>query len=227
MCYYAKQIEPEHQNPYLEDDEYYNDIAVFGNRHFKDRIPDVVETVLDALEYGRLRYEKSELANYGFGCMTEALSSVLPPPKAKYAGWDVYKLRKFADEYMECHPSKEPEIICKVLKIVTGEEWNSKTIRGCSQYEWNNIIYPKKKYSRADIRNFETLYFNMGSEWIIHDEDSEPKTPDDISGYCVYCVGWDGEGVRKELADYIGCDTSDIVMYAHDGYTRTSKYKEV
>ena len=74
---------------------------------------------------------------------------------------------------------------------------------------------------------FETMYFNTGSEWIIHDEENTPEGPEDISGYSCYIVADTEEGIRKELAAVAGCAPSDIVMWAFDEFIRVAQYKAV
>jgi hypothetical protein len=114
-----------------------------------------------------------------------------------------------------------------MLNALTGGNWIQTTIRGCCQSDWQDIIYDSEKYTRDDIQRLEIEYFNTGSEWIIHDENTEPKTPDEISGYSVYCYGWNGEQIRAEIADAAGVKPEDVVLFKFSGYTQTAKYEEV
>lgn len=74
---------------------------------------------------------------------------------------------------------------------------------------------------------FETMYFNTGSEWIIHDEENTPEGPEDISGYGCYIVADTEEGIRKELAAVAGCAPSDLVIWAFDEFIKVARYKAV
>jgi DNA-binding cell septation regulator SpoVG len=117
----------------------------------------------------------------------------------------------------------DDNIICCALKLITGREYNTTTIRGCSQGEWQDIFYPTE-YRSEFIKFFETEYFNTGSEWIIHDEENKPETPEDITGTAMYCYSYDP---RKEIAEYMGVEQTDVILYEFDGYNRTEKYKLV
>lgn len=81
--------------------------------------------------------------------------------------------------------------------------------------------------SREALAAFETMYFNTGSEWIIHDEENTPEGPEEVNGYSCYIVADTEEGIKKELAAVAGCAPSDIVMWAFDEFIRVPQYKAV
>ena len=99
-----------------------------------------------------------------------------------------------------------------MLSIVTRKDYDYTTIRGCCQGEWNEVFYPVDEYTMDDIRTFEVYYFNTGSEWIIHDEEYEPESAEDIEGYSMYCVTCD---IRKEIAEAEGVNPDDVVLYEY------------
>lgn len=74
---------------------------------------------------------------------------------------------------------------------------------------------------------FEVEYFNTGTEWIVHDVDSFPESPEDINGYSIYCHSWNKDGIAKEIADSAGGRPEDVKLWAFDGYRQSPKYKEV
>lgn len=80
---------------------------------------------------------------------------------------------------------------------------------------------------REALAAFETMYFNTGSEWIIHDEENTPEGPEEVNGYSCYIVADTEEGIKKELAAVAGCAPSDIVMWAFDEFIRVPQYKAV
>lgn len=43
--------------------------------------------------------------------------------------------------------------------------------------------------------------------------DPENDSPANISGCSVYCIAWNDEGIRKEIADAEGIDPADVVFY--------------
>ena len=73
----------------------------------------------------------------------------------------------------------------------------------------------------------EVDYFNLGTEWIIHDESSEPETPDEISGYSVYCYGWNADQIRAELANVAEVDPDAVIMYEYAGSYTIPKYNKL
>lgn len=83
-----------------------------------------------------------------------------------------------------------------------------------------------EEWSREALEVFETEYFNTGSEWIIHDEDGEPESPEEVTGYSVYCVGWNDEQIKRELADAAGeSDPAAVVLFKFTGWSRCPEYE--
>lgn len=68
----------------------------------------------------------------------------------------------------------------------------------------------------AALRAFEVEYFNEGTEWSIQDENGEEITS-------VYTYEYNQE--KEEIAEALGVNTADIVLYRFDGWTKTEKYK--
>ena len=88
------------------------------------------------------------------------------------------------------------------------------------------MVYPAR-YGREWLAEFECEYFNTGEEWLVHDSDTAPESPEDIDGYTVYLHEWRDEEKRAELADAIGCAPEDLIMYAYAGERRSAVYREV
>ena len=151
----------------------------------------------------------------------------MEPDKPKYSTRDIHALKELVRAYTEAASREENNILCKVLSIVTGRKWDWKIIRGYCQSDWNEVFYPVDDWSREALSAFETMYFNTGSEWIIHDEENTPEGPEDISGYSCYIVADTEEGIRKELAAVAGCAPSDLVIWAFDEFIRVAQYKAV
>lgn len=89
--------------------------------------------------------------------------------------------------------------------------------------------YDVEKWSREELDHFETEYFNTGSEWIVHDEKAEPESPEDISGYSVYCHGWNNDQIKEEIAEAQGkkAEEVEVVLFAFKTYARTPVYEAV
>lgn len=231
---YCKQIPPEYQESRLFDDEGMGPdyINVTGNRDYISRTSPLFDRVYSALENEELADALDDIKNGGYYSSfyknaTDAINDLLGPEKARYNTRDIHALKGLVEAYTEAGSLEKNYILCKVLSVVTGHKWGWRIIRGHCQGDWNEIFYSVDDWSREALAAFETMYFNTGSEWIIHDEENTPEGPEDISGYSCYIVADTEESIRKELAAVAGCSPADIVLYVFEGYTRIPQYKAV
>ena len=232
MKIYARQIMPEFQDSRIFDDdgngvEYIN---VWGNKDYQSRTSSVFDRVKECLDAGELAedieavMEKNPSAIYGN--ITEAINNQLWRDDGKpYSTRQIGKLKQLVLRYSECRSSEEDQILVDVLSIVTGEEWDYRNIHGCCQSEWNTVYYPVKYWTKESLDAFETMYFNTGSEWIVHEGDTEPTSPEEINGCAYYCVSWNDEGIKKELAEAAGGNVEDVVLYKYSGSVSIPTYK--
>ena len=232
MKIYARQIMPEFQDSRIFDDdgngvEYIN---VWGNKDYQSRTSSVFDRVKECLDAGELAedieavMEKNPSAIYGN--ITEAINNQLWRDDGKpYSTRQIGKLKQLVLRYSECRSSEEDQILVDVLSIVTGEEWDYRNIHGCCQSEWNTVYYPVKYWTKESLDAFETMYFNTGSEWIVHEGDTEPTSPEEIDGCAYYCVSWNDEGIKKELAEAAGGNMEDVVLYKYSGSVSIPTYK--
>ena len=236
MKVYCRQMNPEFQDSsiFVTDDFFSEDIAVWGNRDFMEHVPEVFKRVRDELHSGGLADVIDDMNAGGmysevYKNVTEAINDWLWPEKDKYSTWDIHKIKKLVFDYARANQSEEDEILCEVLSIVTGKNWGYGMITGFSQSDWNYVYYATDEFSAKDIKAFEVMYFNTGTEWIIDDQDFNPETdePEDIDGYGFYATDWHEEGIRKEIAAHVGVAPEDVVMYALDGYRWDAQYREV
>lgn len=123
--------------------------------------------------------------------------------------------------------AEEEETIIAALELLTGHKWKSGIIRGSCQGDWQGVYYRADTWSRDSLTAFETEYFNTGTEWIVHDEETEPETPEEISGFSMYCTEWREEDIAAAIAEAAGGKPEDVILYAYDGETRTAKYRKV
>lgn len=227
MKIYARQINPECQESplFICDDFFPDDIAVFGNRDYKEHIPDVVQRVRKVLQHGELSemLENDKECKQWYPNITAAMLDYLPPEhKEKYSTRDVHALK----EYIKWYDHNEEYALCAVLEVVTGQKWDTCQITGSCQCDWNRVYYPVDSWTGAALEGFETEYFNTGSEWIIHDGKDIPEEPDDISGYSVYCTEWNDEGIRRELSSAADCAPEDVILYKYAGSQSVAIYEK-
>lgn len=232
MKIYARQIMPEFQDSRIFDDdgngvEYIN---VWGNKDYQSCTSSVFDRVKERLDAGELAedieavMEKNPSAIYGN--ITGAINNQLWRDDGKpYSTRQIGKLKQLVLRYSECRSSEEDQILVDVLSIVTGEEWDYRNIHGCCQSEWNTVYYPVKYWTKESLDAFETMYFNTGSEWIVHEGDTEPTSPEEIDGCAYYCVSWNDEGIKKELAEAAGGNVEDVVLYKYSGSVSIPTYK--
>ena len=218
---YAKQIDPQYQKSHV--DFYYEELvdgAIYGNNNLTSHVCFDFETLLDSIN--EMNYDELN----GIMDNDEELCDLLyyKFPRfnifdcSKYNIGEAISLGRAILDYIDF---KKNEDLCKILTIVSGEEWDWKEIHGSSQSEWNYFFYCKKTWKDEDIAHLEMDYFNLGSEWMVADnEDMEDLT-------YIYCYGSDDDSIRKEIANNWGCEPKDVKMLRFDGYERTPKYREV
>ena len=241
----AVQVAPENQESELircgfpHFDEYYIDVIITGNDSYTGYTTKAYDMVQESLVNGC-----EHLPNYcgeglAYRNITEAVHDCFPPQhKNKYSTFDIKAWKKLFDDYdVVCEDGTwsqhEHDITCRALELMTGKPYTLACIRGCSQGDWQYVLYPHEEVSEKAIRALESEYFNTGTEWILHDDISEEDLDEDSfpsglgGGYSVYCHECGDDDRRKELASYIGCGESDLVMYRFEGFRQTPIYKLV
>lgn len=232
MKIYAKQISPEYQeSPFFNWDpaDLYPGVIFKGNRYFNSHTTpefDAIRSGLDDLT-SLIDTDGKFIPGGWYDTITEAINDLLPVPlhKVRYSTREIKAWRGIASDWYRI--TDETQAICRALQLVTGKEHESATIRGCSQGDWQEIIFPAAEYDRAALDILEADYFNTGTEWIIHDESSTPDGPEDISGYSMYCYGWNTDQIRAEIADAAGVNPDAVILYEYAGSYSMPKYNKV
>lgn len=232
MKIYAKQVSPEYQeSPFFMwgAADAYPGVIFKGNRDFNSHTTpefDAIRGGLDNLT-NCIDTEGKFIRGYWYENITEAVNDIMPAPlhKARYSTREIKTWREIASEWYIS--TQENTLLCRALQLVTGKEYESATIRGCCQGDWQEILFPVGEYNRDAIAIIEADYFNTGTEWIIHDESSNPEGPEDISGYSLYCYGWNADQIRAEIADAAGAAPDAVIMYEYAGSYSIPKYNRV
>ena len=206
MKVYAKQVNPAYQeSPIYWSDCLPEGIVFTGNRDYETHtIPawdklDNVDEVIDS--YGPEEWYRN---------ITEALNDLVPRDDGKgYNTRQVHEWKKLLDEW----DIADDECKAAALSLITGKKYDYTTLRGYSQGEWIDIFYPVEEWDKQALYNLEADYFNTGTEWIIHDEETDPETPEDISGYSVYCYGWNTDNIKEEIKEITGAE--EVVLYEY------------
>lgn len=226
MKVYARQVNPEYQDPYLLQrsgkdliwqDEYYLSLSIVGQ--IKSDVYSRVEYAIDDM--------MADISNVIMGVrryynsITEVVNNYLPSEKENGKGYskkDIKAFRKLSDI------RDDIDLMVKVLSIVTGKEYTRVVLRGCCQGDYEEAVFPKDEYTTEGIKNLECMYFNMGTEWVIHDDKEEPETAEDINGYSTYYCETDPEKIRRLIAKENKCNIEDVIMYEFSGHEQVEKY---
>ena len=216
---FARQIHPQYQESPLYTfgfDEYFAElepVAIDGNRDFYGHMCD---------EYAILKQNFDEAASDYVWCIGEndpwPIQQVLDYydfVRTDGKPWTDEQLKLWEKLFSSDDCFGDDEIILPALELMTGRKWARCTIHGLSQSDWQYLYYPAD-FSSKSVREIEADYFNTGSEWIIHDGEQDPASPEDISGYLQYCYDWSPEGIAKEIADACGVYPEDVVLVVED-----------
>ena len=227
MKIYARQISPECQESplFLHPDFFPDDIAVCGNRDFIAHKCAIFEQVEQVLNDGDLADAIASDYTTPEG-IAAFINDYLPAVGREYSADDIHALEELIALY-GFSVQEDREIICKVLTIMTGRRWDWLTIHGSVQDDWNYIFYPVNAWPHEAINAFEIEYFNTGSEWIIHDEETAPEGPEDITGFAMYCLSWRDEDIQEEIAQATGARPEDVILYAFKGWRRVPEYYQI
>lgn len=117
---------------------------------------------------------------------------------------------------------RQTETLCAVCSIVDNREYVYKTIRGCCQDDWQTIVYPFTAYTKKDIETFEIMFFNTGTEYVVHE-----STPDYDGETGIYCCNYRIEDIRQEIADAFNVNASDVVIHKFAGYKKIPQYETI
>lgn len=231
MKIYAKQVPPEDQESPLFHEDFPKNIIVTGNRHFNSHTIPVYDRILDCYDEAAEEIENIRSRNgyAAYTTVTEAINDYFPALEYRekpYNSRDIHRIRVCLELY-GTRKYYEGDYILEMLEAITGEAWRTTTIRGTCQSDWQDIYYPVKSWSAESIAYFEAEYFNTGSEWIVHDGNTEPETPEEIEGFYCYCYSWKTEDLKKEIANIAGYPDAEVILYQYAGYTKTTQYQEV
>ena len=223
MRVYAKQVPPEYQESPLFMEDWPEDVYVFGNRSYNQHAERLEEIRAALQELADIWEDLTSGAPQYYYSWIDALNDILPPDyeRGEYTRAERLQLAKLAAQFEWCGSGAENDILCDVLELITGRQWENNTIRGCCQGDWQEIIYPAE-YGRAWLEEFETEYFNTGEEWRINEGD-----PDSGDNYYFYSHGWNDDLIRQEIAEAAGVNPGDVVLFKFTGWSRSASYEEV
>lgn len=235
MKIYARQVNPEFQYSPVLDCLPFEDMALCGNRDYKEHLPEIFSHVRNVLDAGELAEILVDIAagdvdpDFQYTDAADAVDEYLHPDgRGPYTPDEIETLSAAVVAYGCTNYGPAEEIhLCTALSVVTGHKWDYRTIRGSSQGEWQNVFFRADVWTGEALAAFEVEYFNTGSEWIVQDDGETPATPDDVEGFSLYCIAWDVDGIRAEIANAAGCKPEEVTMYKWAGVRRADMFEEV
>lgn len=225
---YARQVPPEYQESPLFWGIDIN-AEIFGNRRFQSITSKLFDELPSMIEDLSCVWDNIQNGYYKDDNWADELRDVVPPRgrgdytrEERKIKW-VDLLRRYGGG-----DNCTPRFWCDALELITGIGWNHCTLRGSCQGDWQYCIYPADDWNGNSLERLEAEYFNTGTEWIVHDGETPPNGAEDIDGYSVYCVGWNDNLIRMEIADADGENVpiENVILYKFDGYIQTPKYRE-
>lgn len=236
MKYYVKQVDPAYQESPLDFIDWDDTLVLTGNRNYKKRTVPAFDlwrnNWADAAEHMAAwdaRCTDHTFDEDDFDCwydtIREIIEDFLPPQPTRgpYSEEEITRWKVILHDMNTCPISEAYRPTLDALNLITGGDWKLRTLHGCCQGDWQDCYYDSLQYDTTDIDLLEIAYFNLGTEWIVHDDDCDcdVEGPEDISGYSCYVYGCD---YRKELAEIIGCDPTDLVIFKYAGEVRKAVY---
>lgn len=213
--YTIKQMEPEY-GPWIMDDikdlatftKNENPIFISGNREFVGVNDEKLNELIKELENCIYDCECLEVFDN-----PESLDT----PEEIVGGYFDHLHGKKLDEMIELVKGLEDyndETIIKYLSLYYGEEYETRTIKGYCQGDWNTIYYPVSE-TDGTINYIEALYFGKYDEFYLEDEDCfSIVTHSDL---------WSDP--KKAVAEAFNLNPEEVEVYEITSYQRVPTYQ--
>lgn len=131
----------------------------------------------------------------------------------------------------------DADALAALMSLIEEKPWESRTIRGTCQSDWNEIAYPVDEWPDEALNAFEREYWNTGDEWEVYEIDAaalekidlEDVTRDELEEVCempcsTYTHEWGNEKMKTEIAAAFAAAPEDVILLKFDGYVRTPRY---
>ena len=232
----AVQVDPEYQKGPLDYDEMFPDnVAVLGNSRMDECIPERCEKALEVLRADSFWGDIDDPERAEYADAADVLGDWLP--RENGTAYNADECRTFAERLLRGDLDDDVDALAALMSLLEGKPWESRTIRGSCQSDWNEIAYPVDEWPDEALDAFECEYWNMGDEWYVCEVDAavlekidlEDVTRDELEEACempcsTYTHEWDNEKIKIEIAEAFDAAPEDVVLLKFDGYVRTPRY---
>jgi hypothetical protein len=213
---YAKTMSPELFDYRFYEDDIDERVMIDGHNDYADLNADLIKAA-------RKMYEDYDYELPSYNNSIKAYAEDRLPKRKNGKNFSAQQLRLMK---MALDHNLEEAFIAESISAVMCEEYKVTYLKGSVQREWV-IAYVPESMKAEEIAYVEAIYFGTGTEVMIHDDAGEPKDGGDVSGYCFYTTKYFEDDLKEEIAERVGCPTTEVVLFMFDGYQRTAKYKRV
>lgn len=135
----------------------------------------------------------------------------------KYNTKEIHAFKNIFERYKSEKNFSEDDAILCILELMTGNKYTKTAIRGCSQGDYAEVIYPET-IDKETIEYIEACYFGTGTEYCIYEKESEELlTVDELKNngcdYWDYTALWRTELYKQELAKRYNLPLENIIVY--------------
>ena len=232
----AVQVDPEYQESPLNCYEMFPDnVAVLGNDRMNEHIPERCEKALAALRNDGFCYDLEIPERAEYTDAADVLGDWLP--RENGAAYNADECRAFTERFFRGDLNDDVDALAALMSLFEGKPWESRTIRGTCQADWNEIAYPVDEWPDEALDAFECEYWNTGDEWEVYEIESaalekidlEDVTRDKLEEACempcfTYTHECGNEKIKIEIAAAFGAAPEDVVLLKFDGYVKTPRY---
>lgn len=226
MTIYAKQVPPEYQESPLFWDGLPEGLEIHGNGHFQHHTSELFTKIMIGTDYAADALFDFRHGERPYNTWAEALADLFPREE-EYTRAERLRWRDLLSDHRAIYDNRKHDIRAAALSLITGQNWQHCILRGCCQSEWQTCYYCADLWDGDSLERLEREYFNTGTEWIVHDDETPPDSPEEINGFSVYCHGWNDDQHRAEIAEAAGGSPEAVKLYKFAGFTRIAQYEEV
>ena len=216
-------------NDYVETDYYFDfeqeskhlKLAIIGGRDFKSftfKEYDRAESNFDDFLYQyELLLNKDYYARYNN--LSELVNDMFWKSNGKkYSAKEIHTFKLLYQRIEEARNYDFDEYACEILELMTGNKYEKTAIRGCSQGDYAEVIYPET-IDKETIDYIEACYFGTGTEYCIYEEETEELlTVDELENngcdnYFDYTALWSAELYKQKLSERYNLPLENIIIY--------------